>query len=269
GLLQGNNHPRDVDGLISLYRRFYWWKPFAEAVEDWRSADVQVDALLAEGLKLRQRVTAGRLDDATRVAVLRRIEALDASITERENTFSTHMSEASRLATTLVVWGLGIATVLLWATGIGFAVRLLRRQLALDAQLASSEQRFRDYAEVASDWYWEMDPANLITYISLADGPLGMDALRMISRRADSPAQGEEVMRAIAGRRPFRGLCLRFDAIYYAISASRASTPAAISSAIAASAPTSPRRSTTRTRCATPRSVPRSPVTPSRNSWPT
>ena len=101
GLLQGNNHPRDVDGLISLYRRFYWWKPFAEAVEDWRSADVQVDALLAEGLKLRQRVTAGRLDDATRGAALRRIEALDASITEREDTFSTHMSEASRLATFL------------------------------------------------------------------------------------------------------------------------------------------------------------------------
>src|SRR6201999_4539758 len=62
GLLQGNNHPDDIEGLISLYRRFYWWKPFAAAVEDWSAADAQVDALLHEGIKLRARATAGKLD---------------------------------------------------------------------------------------------------------------------------------------------------------------------------------------------------------------
>ncbi|MBV9993377.1 MAG: HAMP domain-containing histidine kinase [Alphaproteobacteria bacterium] len=218
GLLQGNNHPRDIEGLISLYRRFYWWKPFAAAVEDWRTADNQVDALLVEGLALRKRVTAGKLDEAARQAVLHRIEALDASITERENTFSTHMSEASRLATTLVIWVLGIATVLLWAIGIGFAIRLLRRQLALDTQLASSEQRFRDYAEVASDWYWEMDAANVITYVSLSDDSLGMDGLRVIARQADDPHEADEAILAVSERRPFRALSLRFDRTYYAIS---------------------------------------------------
>ncbi|HWA90904.1 MAG TPA: HAMP domain-containing sensor histidine kinase [Rhizomicrobium sp.] len=220
GLLQGQNHPRDIDGLISMFRRFYWWKPFAAAVEDWRTADMQVDALLAEGKRLHARVVQGRLDDATRMRVLRRIEALDAAITDRENTFSTHMGEASRLATRLVVWGLGIVIALLWAMGIAFAVRLLRRQLALDAQLSSSEQRFRDYAEVASDWYWECGPDNRIAYLSLdsGSGALGLDVGRILHRRADDVTRGDEALATIAARKPFRGLCLRFNDTYYAIS---------------------------------------------------
>jgi signal transduction histidine kinase len=218
GLIAGNNHPDDIDGLINLYRRFYWWRPFAEAVDDWRIADEQVEDLVAQGFRLRARVHAGRLDEATRQDALHRIEALDAAITDRENTFSTHMSEASRLATTLVVWGIGVATVLLWAIGIAFAVRLLRRQIALDDQLSSSEQRFRDYAEVASDWYWETDAANRIIYVSLPNGALGADAALLVRGRADNAAQGAETLRAFAERRPFRGLCLRFDKSYQAIS---------------------------------------------------
>jgi signal transduction histidine kinase len=220
GLLQGQNHPRDIDGLIRLYRRFYWWRPFAAAVEDWRIADSQVEALLAEGARLRARVARGRLDEPSRASALKRIEALDDSITKREDTFSAHMSEASRLATTLVVWGIGSVMVLLWAAGIGFAVRLLRRQLALDGQLASSEQRFRDYAEVASDWYWEAGPGNAVSYLSLVhhNARLGFDIVHIVQSHADDPIQADECLRALAERKPFRGLCLRFGGSYYAIS---------------------------------------------------
>jgi PAS domain S-box-containing protein len=231
-LLRGQNHPRDIDGLVTLFLRFYWWKPFAAAVEDWRIADDQVQLLIAEGYQLHARVAKGTLDTRTRRATLRRIEALDAAITGRENTFSGHMGEASRLATTLVVWGLGISTVLLWAIGISFAVRLLRRQLALDSRLASSESRFRDYAEVASDWYWEIDAGGAITYVSdrfqrLANSSvesiLGTSGLDIIRERSDDPARRDECLAAIAQRRPFRGLSLRFavsatDEAYYAIS---------------------------------------------------
>jgi signal transduction histidine kinase len=130
------------------------------------------------------------------------------------------MGEASRLAAHLVVWGLGACIALLWATGIAFAVRLLRRQLALDARLASSEQRFRDYAEVASDWYWESGPGNTITYLSLgnATGALGLRVESIIRRRADDVARSDDALAKIAQRRPIRGLCLRFNDSYYAIS---------------------------------------------------
>src|SRR6185295_14245702 len=83
-----------------------------------------------------------------------------------ENTFSTHMGEAARMATLLVVIGLGAVSVVLWAGGMVFATRLFRAQQTLDHRLDSSERRFRDYAEVASDWYWETDAQHRVTYLS-------------------------------------------------------------------------------------------------------
>jgi PAS domain S-box-containing protein len=76
------------------------------------------------------------------------------------------MGEAARTATRLVVLGLGAASILLWAVGMAFATRLLRHQLFLDSQLGSSEQRFRDYADVASDWYWETDSEHRVIFVS-------------------------------------------------------------------------------------------------------
>jgi PAS domain S-box-containing protein len=217
GFLRGQNHPRDIGGLIQMYEMFYWWKPFAAAVEDWHIADGQVEDLIAQGTRLHALVTEGRLDPLARSVALARIASLDTSITARENTFSTHMGEAARFATTLVDWGLGFSTVLLWAIGIGFAVRLIRQQLALDRQLSSSERRFRDYAEVASDWYWEMDADNRITYISeryalivnmRVEDAIGQSGVEFIRQSAEYPVQRDECLLAIAERRPFRGLCL-------------------------------------------------------------
>jgi signal transduction histidine kinase len=221
GFLRGQNHPDDIAGLIRLFRRFSWWRPFVAAIDDWRTADEQVANLVAEGGKLRLAIAAGRLDDTARIAAIRHIDALDALITARENTFSTHMGEAARAATTLVVVGLGVSTVALWAIGIFFASRLFRGQVKLDRQLAASEARFRDYAEIASDWYWEMNPDNRIVYMSeriydimdVAPGAvINFDGVKMIRDSAADPVHRDEALAAIAQRRPFRALTLRFAA---------------------------------------------------------
>ncbi|MGD0142663.1 MAG: PAS domain-containing sensor histidine kinase [Rhizomicrobium sp.] len=221
GFLHGQNHPSDIGGLIRLFRWFSWWQPFVAAREDWRVADGQVAELLVEGRNLQRRISSGRFDARAHTDSLRRIAALDDALTRRENTFSTHMGEAARSATGLVVLILGVSTIVLWAIGTFFATRLFREQLALDRQLEASEGRFRDFAEVASDWYWEMDRSNRITYLSeryfsiisqTADGVMGFDCTALILKNADNPAHRDECLAAIAGRRPFRGLCLRFVA---------------------------------------------------------
>ncbi len=221
GFLRGQNHPADIDGLIGLFGWFAWWKPFAAAVDDWRFADDQVAALIAEAAVLHAAIQHGHFDARARTVFLARIKARDALITARENTFSTHMGEAARGATALVVMGLAGSTVLLWAIGIFFATRLFRRQAALDLQLTASERRFRDYAEVASDWYWEMDPGNRINYMSeriyeIMNVPAGtainFDGIKMIENSAIDAVHRDAALRAMTERRPFRGLRLRFDA---------------------------------------------------------
>ena len=221
GFLEGANHTNDIGGMIFLFRWFSWWRPFAAAREDWRIGDGQVAGLIAEANRLHKQIAGGAYDVRERAASLQSIAALDAALTKRENTFSTHMGAAARGATVLVVIVLGVATIVLWAIGTFFATRLFREQIALDRQLAASESRFRDYAEVASDWYWEMDRDNRITYLSerfysIVNAPasevIGFDAVPMILESAANPEHRDECLAAIAGRLPFRNLCLRFIA---------------------------------------------------------
>ncbi len=158
--LRGQNNPEDVDALIWLFREFSWWPPFTRAIRDWAESDRLIMSLsdLAEDIKAH--------DPADRAAEHAMLNQLDTQITQGENAFSNHMSEAARSAKQVVVAGVGLTTAVLWAIGILFAARIFRRQLTLDRQLTSSEQRFRDYAEVASDWYWEVDSERRITFVS-------------------------------------------------------------------------------------------------------
>jgi hypothetical protein len=148
--LRGQNNPEDIDELIGLFRQFSWWPPFATAIVDWKKSDQLIDELASLATEIRAH------DPADRGAEHAKLNLLDTQITAQENSFSAHMSAASLSAKQIVFAGVGLITAMLWAIGILFASRLFRRQLALDRQLTSSEQRFRDYAEVASDWYWEV-----------------------------------------------------------------------------------------------------------------
>ncbi len=68
--------------------------------------------------------------------------------------------------------GLGVATFLLLGL-IGLYISILHfRQLAereaTQARLKDSEERFRDFAEIASDWFWEQDENLRFSYLSSA-----------------------------------------------------------------------------------------------------
>ena len=215
GILRGQNNPDDVDSLIRLFRQFSWWQPFAAAIADWTEADRLVDSLASLGAQIE---AEGPTDPDDRATDRARLSQIDDQITQRENTFSTHMSEAARSAKHLVVAGLGLTTALLWAVGILFASRLFRRQLALDRQLTSSEQRFRDYAEVASDWYWEVDENRKITFLSelyytltgsKQQSVLGQDATEFLRSYA-ADAESWANLAPFEERKAIRGVRLRY-----------------------------------------------------------
>jgi len=53
----------------------------------------------------------------------------------------------------------------------------------MEAALRESEQRFRDYAEMASDWFWATGPDHEFTYFSEQVGAFGGDENQPIGRR--------------------------------------------------------------------------------------
>jgi PAS domain S-box-containing protein len=77
--------------------------------------------------------------------------------------------------------------------------------------LRESEQRFRDYAETASDWFWATGPEHDFTYFSERVG-FGIDWGKLIGKRrwdvaadfASEPEHWREHMATLQRREPFR-----------------------------------------------------------------
>lgn len=86
----------------------------------------------------------------------------------------------------------------------------IRQRAEEDAR--ASEQRFRDYAETASDWFWETGPDHVFTYISDRAGAFGMDREALIGKRRpdaaiDQDAEGQkwrDHMATLDRHEPFR-----------------------------------------------------------------
>ena len=84
-------------------------------------------------------------------------------------------------------------------------------------ELQESEQRFHDFAEVASDWFWETGPDHRLTYISERVARLGFDpAMRLNHTRWDLAADREEEpekwrqhFAALERHEPFRDFVFR------------------------------------------------------------
>jgi PAS domain S-box-containing protein len=177
-----------------------------------------MEQIVNEAASFHGRVVKAPVDREGRRAFLDRIDALDARMTRLENTFSTHMGEASREATHMVVSGMVFVTKLLWIVGILFATRLFRTQIALDRQLYRSERRFRDFAEIASDWFWETDAENKLSYMSdtflnfvgvTPAEAMGSDAGEIVRSTVASPRHLQVHTEALAARKPFRSVHLR------------------------------------------------------------
>ena len=79
------------------------------------------------------------------------------------------------------------------------------------ADLRESEQRFRDYAETASDWFWATGPEHDFSYFS-EQVDLGIDWGKLIGKRrwdvaadfASEPEHWREHMATLERREPFR-----------------------------------------------------------------
>jgi len=110
--------------------------------------------------------------------------------------------------------GLGISVFLaLAAIGATLALQHFRQvaqREAVEALLRESEARFRDFAETASDWFWEQDENLRFTYLSDPVEQSGLSPAKHLGKRRQDVVQGvsEEQWRLhqadLDARRPFQ-----------------------------------------------------------------
>ena len=168
-----------------------------------------------------------------------------------------------------------IPRLIVFSLATVFVGSLSARQRSATEALRESEQRFRDYAETASDWFWETGPDHAFTRVSdesrltrlgIAAGAwIGTTQWAFASDAEEEPEKWRRHIATLDAHQPFRGLVYRTaradgSAIHTPRADGRYSAPTVASSATAVSPPTS------RPRCAPSRSSRRS--TRPRTSWP-
>ncbi|HET7594824.1 MAG TPA: ATP-binding protein, partial [Stellaceae bacterium] len=179
--------------------------------------DRLVARLAAIGEQASRSLSGGSTDDARRkVLLLAEIDALDGQLTRRESSFSQHMGQAARRARDTAMLGLLLSGALLWAIGIRLSWRTYCDGHAAERRLAESEQRFRDFANIASDWFWETDAQHRFTYLSgRAAAPdagaayLGKTPLELAGADA-ADESWQSHADDVQARRPFRDFTLRY-----------------------------------------------------------
>lgn len=141
GFIEGGNHPDDVRGMATLFRRFGRFGYIRRAIALWGRADEALAELQAEAEDLHRRAADGRLSGAQARARLERIAAINARLTAIENDFSYTLGDASRWAKRALFFCMTAGAVLFG--GLGLLVALLVGQRVADGISALSEAATR------------------------------------------------------------------------------------------------------------------------------
>jgi signal transduction histidine kinase len=103
GLIEGRNHPGDVNGMINLIRRFYNVYYIHSAFQIWGQAEQKMEELIPLGDKLHSMIKSGTAPQQDINAVLAEVEVINRQLTKLEDDFSFTLGEGSRWLENIVL----------------------------------------------------------------------------------------------------------------------------------------------------------------------
>jgi len=144
GLLQGRNHPDDIDGMIRLLQRFSNTPHLARTIYFWKKAETSLMKFIPVGQQLHAASQKGTLTNAQTQAFIAQIDQINQEITPSEDGFSYTLGEGSRWLERIVLRILIGIALTVEVTGIIIAVSISRNiQKGLGAIIEVAQQLAR------------------------------------------------------------------------------------------------------------------------------
>ncbi|MCR8722271.1 diguanylate cyclase, partial [Pseudomonas syringae] len=168
GIIQGGNHPDDVNGIIWMYLNFHNFSFMKQAIHYWAVGDSYLTQLNELALHIHDRVSLG---DATSAEVDQwrvQINVINEGVTPAAKAFSDALGEGSRfILNLLMAVNLFTAVVLILLALLRVRRLIFQRRLFADA-LQLEKERAQITLESIGDGVITIDVAGTIVYMNPA-----------------------------------------------------------------------------------------------------
>ncbi len=149
GLLQGRNHPDDINGMILLFRQFRWVPDIDKAIAIWAMADQHIEELTEVGTRIRAVSNLGSLSPEQERHFLSELHAINAKLTPLEDDFSYALGRAAREMALLIQLVMFALVMALLVGAYVFSRRLVLQNEAFQDALRQSKDQLKNVLQYA------------------------------------------------------------------------------------------------------------------------
>jgi len=147
GFLQGQNHPDDIDSMISFFLTFQHISYMRDAIAIWRSADQTIDELKRVSEQIRVEINSSQQNTEKLAELRERLRHLNDELQQLENRFSLVLSEGARWVKQTTSRITVLALIGFIGIGLWVSRQIIKGITKAEQQLIISESRFRRLKE--------------------------------------------------------------------------------------------------------------------------
>ncbi|WP_287879781.1 EAL domain-containing protein [Aquitalea sp.] len=166
GLLQGGNHPDDIDNVMAAFLWFRHISYLSQAIHYWEIGDRYVAETSAIAERLHSGFNHGYISDDELQVLRRRIVEINEELKPPARAFSEVLGEGSRFATTLLLWLNLLAGSALLLLTVRQVRALLRQSARFQAELNAEKDRVETTLNAIGDAVITIDLSGQLGYLN-------------------------------------------------------------------------------------------------------
>lgn len=122
GFYNGKNHPKDIPGMIWLFKNFRFLPPFKEAIGLWAESEVILKDFNQYAYTLHKEIEKGQFNPTKKQIVYRKLAQNNERLTKMETRFSSVLSATVRDIETILFYANIVITLLVVCSLAGYLI---------------------------------------------------------------------------------------------------------------------------------------------------